>query len=95
MLLTIIKIILIYILFGEIIYLLGQYYSDKELTHFQQEFFYTLCIIFLPIIKAMLFLDTIVYIIKATKMTEDFSDEEKQDLYDITNNSDKSEKDEK
>ena len=51
------KAILIYILVGSLIYLIGQHYADKELTHFQQTLFVTFGMIFKPVILLIMLID--------------------------------------
>jgi predicted cation transporter len=53
----ILYITLAYLGTGALIYLIGQHFSDMELTHFQQSLFVTLGILFKPVILIILFID--------------------------------------
>lgn len=54
---TLLYIVLIYILIGSLVYLSSRYFVNKELSHFTQVLFWTLGIIFAPVIKTIMYID--------------------------------------
>lgn len=89
---TLIYIILIYILFGSIVYLFSRYFVDQELSHFMKLLFWILEIVFKPIIVIIMNIDFYKAINKFDKQVRKIiinSDYSKEEINEFIRNSDK------